>query len=202
MARRRPLSRPKKTRPGMKHVGAVLHDAGKVSPTLAPKTPGQMSYETWRRVVGDRVAERARPGTLRGGVLMVHVASAVWAQELSLLSTTILDRLANAGIVAERLRFRVGEIEEAPRRPTATKEPQKRQLPDDLTRRLDSIPDERLRAAIAEAASYSFGRKTPLKTGRRAPRSPQSGATKTAPMDQIEPPRRAAPRGTGGNRSR
>lgn len=185
----------------MKHLGAVLHDAGKAAPALAPKTPGQMSYETWRAVVGDRVAERARPGNLRGGVLTVHVASSVWAQELSLLSTTILERLTKAGIVAERLRFRVGEIEAAPRRASANPNPQKRALPDDLTRRLDAIPDERLRAAIAEAAGYSFGNKAPSTTGRRAIRSPRSDGAKTAPMDRTEPPRRGAPRGTGGNRS-
>src|SRR4029453_11781903 len=60
------------------HVGALLGTGPLAS-------SGLVDRERWRRIVGDRVAARTRPGRLRDGTLTIHVASAVWAQELSLL---------------------------------------------------------------------------------------------------------------------
>ncbi|MBI4511424.1 MAG: DUF721 domain-containing protein [Deltaproteobacteria bacterium] len=39
----------------------------------------------WREIVGDRVATRAWPDGLKGGVLHVRVVSSTWLQELSFL---------------------------------------------------------------------------------------------------------------------
>jgi predicted nucleic acid-binding Zn ribbon protein len=51
--------------------------------------------ECWRRILGERIAERSAPNTIPWGTLTVKVASSVWAQELSLLTPEIFQRLQN-----------------------------------------------------------------------------------------------------------
>src|SRR3954471_9670654 len=78
-------------------------------------------HEQWRRIVGERIAARTEPGAKRGRELTVHVASASWAQELSLLVSEIVTRLKAAGIYVDTVRFRVKEIAVAARAPAARK---------------------------------------------------------------------------------
>ena len=49
-------------------------------------------------IVGDRIASRTEPGPKRRNELTVFVASAAWAQELSLLVGEIIPRLKAAGV--------------------------------------------------------------------------------------------------------
>jgi len=111
--------------------------------------------EQWRRIVGERIAARTEPGSKRGRELTVHVASASWAQELSLLVSEIVTRLKAAGIQVDTVRFRVKEIALLPRDPSARKPPSYRKaaLPGALSDRLQSIEDSELRDAIGEAAA-------------------------------------------------
>ena len=212
-----PPPAPRKTDPNPKHCRAMPRrrddDPARRAPTpvgqllrtsreLAPKS-GRLDTEQWRRIVGERVAERTRPASIQDGTLLVYVASAVWAQELTLLSPAIVERLAKAGVPATALRFRVGDIGEreakkpAPAPPPAA--PPKARLPSDLEERLSHIGDPALRAAIAEAAAYSLGRPSETPRGHRAPRS---GASRTDPTARAEPRPTSAPRGTGGKRER
>ena len=110
--------------------------------------------EQWRRIVGERIAARTEPGAKRGRELTVHVASASWAQELSLLVNEIVVRLKAAGIHVDTVRFRVKAIDAQPRDPAA-RQPlyRKAALPGALTERLENIADPELRAAIGEAAA-------------------------------------------------
>src|SRR5688572_12951106 len=115
--------------------------------------------ESWRKVVGERIAQRTEPGRLtREGELTIHVASAAWAQELSLLSRDILARLIDFGLAAKTLRFRVRQIEAQPARPARPKPAITALLPDELKTRLQEIGDPELRAAIAEAAALALAR--------------------------------------------
>ncbi len=50
----------------------------------------------WADVVGERLAEEARPSTLKDGRLVVSVPSSVWAGQVRLLSAEILDGLRAA----------------------------------------------------------------------------------------------------------
>jgi predicted nucleic acid-binding Zn ribbon protein len=47
----------------------------------------------WRGAVGGSIAEHAQPVSERGGVLTVSCSASVWAQELDLMSPTIIERL-------------------------------------------------------------------------------------------------------------
>jgi len=110
--------------------------------------------EQWRRIVGERIAARTEPGAKRGRELTVHVASASWAQELSLLVNEIVARLKAAGIHVDTVRFRVKEIAAEPRDAAARKPIyRKAPLPGALTDQLERIEDSELRDAISEAAA-------------------------------------------------
>jgi hypothetical protein len=110
--------------------------------------------EQWRQIVGERIFARTEPGAKRGRELTVHVASASWAQELSLLVNEIVARLKAAGIHVDTVRFRVKEIAAEPRDPAARKPSyRKAALPSTLTDQLERIDDSELREAISEAAA-------------------------------------------------
>jgi hypothetical protein len=175
------------------------------SPRLAPRAD-RIDGQRWGQLVGERVAARTRPGSIRDGTLLVYVASPVWAQELTFLAPAILERLVGAGVEVKELRFRVGDVGREPSAtakpvPEAPPDPRKADLPADLRKKLEGIQDPALRAAIAEAAAYSLGRAEKPSGGPRAPRFLRSGASKTGPTVQTEPPPRGAPKDTGGKRS-
>jgi hypothetical protein len=174
------------------HVGALLGGS------RALAAAGRIDRDRWFRTVGERVANRTRPGHLRDGVLTVYVASAVWAQELSLLSPTILERLRGSGLDVRNLRFRVGEIEPLQQARTVTTERRgAADLPSDLSERLAKIGDPELRAKMAEAAAYSLGKPSnqPI-SKQRAPRAPRSAERESDPTARTKTPRPGARKGT------
>jgi hypothetical protein len=142
-----------------------------------------LDAHTWRRAIGDRIASRSSPEQLRDGVLTLRVANPVWAQELSLLSSKIIERLQPLGFVIQTVRCKVGPVEPIPRvsrtralRPVAPVE-----LPPDLTRQLSRIEDDDLRVTIEAAARSQLQ----LEAQRRATaqRRNQSGGASAATPD-------------------
>ena len=153
--------------------------------------------EQWRRVVGERIAARTEPGAKRGRELTVHVASASWAQELSLLVNEIVVRLKAVGVHVDTVRFRVKEIA-PPQRESAALKPtyRKATLPATLSAQLDGIDDPELRDAIGEAAALWLALEKPAPTSTRpAARSPRDAESRSARSDRTPLPARAKPRG-------
>ena len=72
-------------------VGAALDG---LTAALAPATLLAEVQRVWPRVAGERFARAAEPVAERDGVITVACESAVWAQELDLLSERVLERLA------------------------------------------------------------------------------------------------------------
>jgi hypothetical protein len=173
------------------HVGALLGGSRALAAT------GRVDRDRWSRTVGARVADRTRPGHIRDGVLTVYVASAVWAQELSLLSPTILERLRNAGLDVRSLRFRVGDIEPLQKARTVAPEHRAADIPRDLSESLAKVSDTGLRAKMTEAAAYSLGKPTSQsiskQQGTRAPRSVERETDRTV---RAKTPRPGARKGT------
>lgn len=64
--------------------------------SLAPAGTLASVQTVWEQAAGPTVAEQARPTGEVGGVLTVTCSSAVWAQELELMSTSLIDRLNSA----------------------------------------------------------------------------------------------------------
>jgi predicted nucleic acid-binding Zn ribbon protein len=63
---------------------------------LAPQTVLAEVQRAWPGVVGPSIAAQAQPTAERGGVVTVSCAASVWAQELDLMSVTIIERLNEA----------------------------------------------------------------------------------------------------------
>jgi predicted nucleic acid-binding Zn ribbon protein len=80
-------------RRGPRPVGLAL-DA--VTDALAPATLLAEVQRVWPQVAGERFARAAEPVSERDGVLTVACESAVWAQELDLLSERVIAALNEA----------------------------------------------------------------------------------------------------------
>ncbi len=86
----------------------------RVTSGLAPATTLARVQGVWKEAAGPLVAEEAQPVSERDGVVTVACRSAVWAQELELLSPDLLARLATeigeapGGAPLRGLRFVVG----------------------------------------------------------------------------------------------
>jgi predicted nucleic acid-binding Zn ribbon protein len=75
----------------------------------APKTALASVQANWSGAVGAQIAEVAQPISERSGTLIVECTNAMWAQELDLMQTQLLERLREAlGEGApEAIKFRV-----------------------------------------------------------------------------------------------
>lgn len=124
------------------------------------KAGAALTPDEWQRIVGPKIAARTRVGRLTRGTLTVHAASSAWCNELSLLTTEIVDRLRQAGWAVDDLRVRVGAFSEAPSSPARRSAEQRTELPAELQARFALIDDPELRSAIAEAASLSLSHAT------------------------------------------
>lgn len=127
------------------------------SPMLSAHT-AHISLEQWQRAVGARLAVKTYPERIADGVLTVRVPSSTWAQELSLLSEVVLQRLTAAGHRVGRLRFHVTAGPLQPEAPVTIV--RRAALPAGLTESLARLEDPELRGAITEAAAYSLARKS------------------------------------------
>jgi predicted nucleic acid-binding Zn ribbon protein len=119
----------------------------------------------WPEAVGDAVARKAWPLRLaRDGTLHVAVASATWANELTLLQDEMLAAL-RARLGAESpptIRFAVGPIPETarPLEPAAGASPAALEVPPEVALEADAaaaeIGDPELRELVARAARASL----------------------------------------------
>jgi predicted nucleic acid-binding Zn ribbon protein len=73
---------------------------------MAPTTPLAAVQAGWLEAVGEVIAREARPVAERDGVITVACRSAVWAQELDLMGSEVVERLNRAleDAVVRRLR--------------------------------------------------------------------------------------------------
>jgi hypothetical protein len=157
----------------------------------------------WRAAVGPRIADRARPIALEREVLVVKVATSVWANELSMLAPELIAKLAGLGYAVKALRFRVGPldvVEGIPTRRNYRQVPPPAKLAPELEQSLSSVPDDDLRAAIESAARANLAWQTkPATAGPRGAPAPRGAGRGTSPPGRSEEDSGAAsPRTPGG----
>lgn len=75
---------------------------GRLEPEWAPATLLGEVQRVWEAAVGETLAHEARPVAAAGGSVTVACSSAVWAQELDLLSPRLLEAL-NAALGGPRV---------------------------------------------------------------------------------------------------
>lgn len=144
-----------------------LESVAKVLKGIYP-APDQLEaakvFSWWSRSVPPRIVRHARPVKLSRGLLLVHVTSSVWANELHYLTDDLLTRIRAfapaSGI--ERIRFKVGPLPDLPphrQPPPPPPEPIRlASLPEELGRALSRVQDDALRRAITDAATTSLAR--------------------------------------------
>jgi hypothetical protein len=158
----------------------------------APWAKPAVRESIWRDAVGRKIADRARPVELARGTLLIRVATSVWANELSLLSEQLIQRLRERGVQVRTLRFRVGPIEqfggtEDPRRKSFI--PPAIKLPALLEGAIAGVADEELRKEIAGAARANLAwqgnmaPRTRATSGRRDARGLRDAGTESARPD-------------------
>ena len=76
-----------------RHVGEALEG---VTAALTPATLLAEVQRAWAAAAGEAFAAASQPVRERDGVITVACGSAVWAQELDLMSETVLARLNQA----------------------------------------------------------------------------------------------------------
>lgn len=170
-------------------VDAILARAGedRFAPDRAP-----ISGPLWRTIVGPRVADRALPVKLDGGVLVIRAATSAWAQELSLLSDTLIERLRAHGIEVAKLSFRTGPIDppaRPPERRKSTKVPRPAPLPEAIEGTLAGA----IAQSLATAAHVLAVTESPP-----AARDPRSAAPENAPPGRGSASARAGTRRSPG----
>ena len=75
-------------------------------------TNARVVWEYWDSVVGEALARNAQPAAFKQHILMVHVSSSVWLQELHFRKVELIDRLNRAAgtRVVEDIRFKIGSL--------------------------------------------------------------------------------------------
>jgi predicted nucleic acid-binding Zn ribbon protein len=69
-------------------------------------------WERWTDLVGPTIAENARPAAIKGRLLVVHVSSAPWMQQLHYLKNELMGKL-NSALGKESvkgIRFKIGPV--------------------------------------------------------------------------------------------
>ncbi|MGH8163000.1 MAG: DciA family protein [Rhodanobacteraceae bacterium] len=101
-------------RPLKTAVGAWTPAAGAV------EDPLRAVREAWPAIAGADVARHSRPSELDRGVLTIVTQSSAWSQQLSFLTERIVSAVAErAQVRIERIRFRVGRVNERARQGAA-----------------------------------------------------------------------------------
>jgi predicted nucleic acid-binding Zn ribbon protein len=90
-------------------LGSVIQDVLK---TCRPQDDSELTrvWSLWLPAVGPAVAANTRPAAFKGRLLLVHVNSSVWLQELQFLKADIIANL-NAALGRElvgEIKFKIG----------------------------------------------------------------------------------------------
>ncbi len=70
-------------------------------------------WQVWDRAVGAAIARNAQPAAFRQRLLIVHVSSSVWLQELHFRKAVLIERInREAGSpILEDIQFKVGPLD-------------------------------------------------------------------------------------------
>jgi len=119
-----------------------------------------ISTAQWQEAVGIRIADRSSPRRLdHDGTLLIAVTSSVWAQELSMLSSTVCQRLQSHGHCVRTVRFVVAAVEPArwaPERFDRRYVPAPQPIPHDIVQSIEAIDDEQLRETMTRVIAASL----------------------------------------------
>lgn len=105
------MERAKKKEDDLKHIGNIL---GGVLSAFRKDPDLELTglFSLWDNVVGEAVAKNARPAGFKGKILLVHVGSSVWIQELQYYKKEMITKLNEAlgkELVCD-IKFKIGPV--------------------------------------------------------------------------------------------
>ncbi len=126
--------------------------------TIQYSKKGFLRFDTWQRIVGNKLSLHAKPFKYDHDVLWLRVSSAAWAQEIQFMSETIVEQLNKNKIMVKSLRCIVG-MDHGPNRILDQRLSRKtrifRPLPKELSIVLLNVPNDDLRKSIEMAMKSS-----------------------------------------------
>lgn len=168
----------KPRRYGGRRVGNLTNVGNLIQKALPAEERAELramrAFGWWERNLPERIRKNARPVQLNYGVLTIHAATAVWANELSYLTNDFLTRMKKElkSVAIRSIRVKVGPVPSAP--PHVIQRPAKpvkvvlpSEMPDELARALAALPSDALRDVVTEAAGVSLGRDNQRRERRR-----------------------------------
>lgn len=116
----------------------------------------------WERALPHRMVKNARPTRLYKGVLYVNATTSAWAQEVTLRTREILDKVRRGvpKAAVTSMRVRTGRLPEriVPEPPVARTVIPLAKLPDALAVALENMSDPKLREVFDAAVRTSLGK--------------------------------------------
>jgi hypothetical protein len=120
----------------------------------------------WPELVGEQIAQRTQPTTLKDGLLTVSVANAAWLNELTFMRGAILHQINDlvGQATVKAIRLVAGRIRPTPPPPAAVEVPPAVELPADEVERIErelaasEVEDPELLEAIRRARLAQLGR--------------------------------------------
>ncbi len=101
----------KKHKANFVHIGGIIDD---VLTTFRRESEGEIMrvWQIWDGIVGDVIAQNAKPAAFKGRVLLVHVSNSPWVHQLQFLKQDMISKLNNAlgKAMIEDLKFKIGPL--------------------------------------------------------------------------------------------
>ena len=93
------------------HIGSIIDDVIKSYRRESDAELIQV-WNVWDGVVGEVLAQNARPAAFKGRVLLVHVSSSTWIHQLQFLKQEMIDKLNTAlgKVLIDELKFKIGPV--------------------------------------------------------------------------------------------
>ncbi len=101
----------KKPQGDLSHIGGILPGLLK---TCRRQPEGALTqiWDLWESIVGEMLAENARPAAIKGRLILVHVESPAWVHHLQFLKPGLIKKINDAlgKPLVDDIRFKVGPL--------------------------------------------------------------------------------------------
>jgi len=94
------------------HIGSVVNSVFRAARSGADADMMEV-WNIWQDALGSAVAENARPAVFKGNLLVVHVSSSPWMQQLQFLKAEMIAKLNRAlgQELIKEIKFKIGPLE-------------------------------------------------------------------------------------------
>ena len=101
----------RKQKAKFEHIGSVLVDVLKTYRKDADEELVQI-WQMWDDIVGEVIAQNARPAAFKGKLLLVHVSSSTWIHQLQFLKEEMIAKLNKTigNSAVGDIKFKIGPL--------------------------------------------------------------------------------------------